>query len=234
MSSALRVCSAVLLVAAVACGDDPASVPRKLTGVWTGVLHNGSGPDSVRVVLAQYSDFLRGDAVFVSTVSPRFAVVGSFIGSDVELDFIRVPMFSPDPRPEFLFRGTIANGRVSGQLTGNREGSITLIPWRPDVSGISGTWVLATVNSAPTSTVSDTLFFQPNAQLTRAHYTSSFSYEIEGIYERKGASVIVRYLSPFFDFSIPQRDSLVVRGSSLVRTTSFGTTPVEEAYARLP
>jgi hypothetical protein len=234
MFSARNVSKFALLIACVACGDDSTSVPRKLNGVWTGALDSDSGPDSVRVVVAQYSDFLRGDAVFAAATSPRFAVVGSFIDNGVELDFIRLPAFSPDARPEFLFRGAMTSGRISGQLTAGREGSIVLVPWRPNVAGVPGTWVLTTVNGAPTSTVSDTLTFQPSAQLTRARYTSSFSYKIPGIYERKGSSVVVRYLAPFFDFSIPQRDSLVLRGSALVRVTSIGTTTVEEAYSRTP
>src|SRR5688572_25908257 len=224
-----------VLIAALACGGDPTSVPLKLTGVWTGALANAAAPDSVRVVIAQYSDFLTGNAVFASGAAARYAVVGSFITSDVELDFIRVPAFAPDPQAEFLFRGTYAKGRISGQLTGaGREGSVALVPWRPNVAGIPGTYVLATLNGAPVASVHDTLRLGSDGQLTRAYYTPSLSYEIPGIYERKASGVIVRYLSPFFDFAIPQRDSLVVRGSALVRSTSTISGTVEEAYRRVP
>lgn len=228
-----------VLVAALACGGDPTSVPLKLTGVWTGALSNASAPDSVRIVIAQYSDFLTGNAVFASGAAVRYAVVGSFITSDVELDFIRLPAFAPDPQAEFLFRGTYAKGRISGQVTGaGREGSIALAPWRPNVTGIPGTYVLATLNGAPVASVSpgvhDTLRFGSDGQLTRAYYTPSLSYEVPGIYERKASSVIVRYLSPFFDSAIPQRDSLAVRGSALVRNISAISGAVEEAYRRVP
>ena len=235
-----RIASVVGLVAGtIACGGDPTSVPRKLTGVWTGALSNGSAPDTARVVIAQYSDFLEGDAVFVSGTSPRFAVVGSYIGADVELDFIRLPAFGPNQQPEFLFRGSYSKGRISGQVTGGgREGSITLAPWRPNVAGVAGTWVLAMLNGAPVANVSpsldDTLVFRTDGRLTRARYTPSASYEIGGIYERKASNVIVRYLSPFFDYFIPQRDSLVLRGSALVRVTSTVSGTVEETYQRVP
>ena len=227
------------LVAALACGGDPTSVPRKLTGVWTGLLSNAPSSDSVRVVIAQYSDFLEGDAVFASAAAARYAVVGSFISSDVELDFIRLPVFAPDPQAEFLFRGTYSKGRITGQVTGaGRDGSIALVPWRPNVAGIPGTYVLATLNGAPVASASpgvhDTLLFGNDGQLKRARSTPSLSYEIPGMYERKALSVIVRYLSPFFDYDIPQRDSLVVRGSALVRNSSTFSGNVEEAYQRVP
>ncbi|MFL5630359.1 MAG: hypothetical protein ACJ77T_03795 [Gemmatimonadaceae bacterium] len=229
----------VVLVAGLACGRDPTSVPRKLTGVWTGLLSNAPSQDSVRVVIAQYSDFLQGDAVFASAAAARYAVVGSFISSDVELDFIRLPAFTPNPEPEFRFRGTYSNGRISGQVTGTaRDGSIALVRWRPNVGGIPGTYVLVTLNGAPVTSVSpgvhDTLLLGNDGQLTRARSTPSLSYEIPGIYERKASSVIVRYLSPFFDYAIPERDSLVVRGSALVRNTSTFSGSVEEAYQRVP
>ena len=238
MRSARTLSTVALLVASLACGSDPASVPSKLNGVWTGALSNGITPDSVRIVMAQYSDFLQGDAVFVSGAAARFAVVGSFIDTDVELDFIRLPAF-PNQQAEFLFRGAYASGRIAGQVTGaGREGSFALVPWRPNVAGVPGTWALATRNGAPITdsspSVNDTLVFRADAQLTRAYYTPSLSYQIGGIFERKGSSVIVRYVSPFFDYFIPQRDSLVLRGSALVRITSTITGPVEEAYRRVP
>lgn len=228
-----------VLLAVLACGRDSTGVPSRLDGVWTAALANASTPDSVRVVIAQYSDYLRGDAVFASGTTPRFAVVGSFIDSDVELDFFRLPAFSPNAQTEFLFRGSYRDGRISGQLTGGgRDGSIALVPWRPNVTGIPGTWVLATLNGAPIATASplvhDTLEFATDGQLTRARYTPSLSFGMGGIYERKASSVIVRYLSPFFDYAIPQRDSLVVRGAALVRTTSTSSGAVEEAYRRIP
>jgi hypothetical protein len=227
-----------VLLASVACGGDSTAVPRRLDGVWTAAFANASAADSVRVVIAQYSDYLRGDAVFASAAAARYAVVGSFIGTDVELDFIRLPAFSPN-QTEFLFRGTYLNGRISGQVTGaGRDGTIALVPWRPNVSGIPGTWVLTTVNGAPIATaapgVHDTLVFETDGQLTRARYTPRLSFALGGIYERKASSVIVRYLSPFFDFEIPQRDSLLVRGAALVRTTSTSSGAAEEAYRRIP
>ena len=229
---------AAVLLAALACGRDSTAVPSRLDGVWTAALANASTPDSVRVVIAQYSDYLRGDAVFASSAPARFVVVGSFIGTDVELDFIRLPAFPP-AQTEFLFRGTYRNGRISGQVTGGgRDGTVALVPWRPNVTGIPGTWVLATVNGAPIATASpgvhDTLVFEPDAQLTRARHTPGLSFGLGGIYERKASSVIVRYLSLFFDFGIPQRDSLVVRGAALVRTTSTASGSVEETYRRIP
>src|SRR5215211_2900483 len=140
MRFARTVSIVALLVASLACGGDPTSVPRKLTGVWTGALSNGATPDSVRLVVAQYSDFLQGDAVFVSGAAARFAVVGSSIDTDVELDFTRLPAFAPSQQPEFLFRGAYMKGRIAGQVTGaGREGSITLVPWRPNVAGVPGT-----------------------------------------------------------------------------------------------
>ena len=228
-----------VLLAGLACGGDSTAAPSRLDGIWTAALTNASTPDSVRVVISQYSDYLRGDAVFASGTAVRYAVVGSFIDSDVELDFFRLPAFSPNQPTEFLFRGSYRNGRISGQVTGaGRDGSIALAPWRPNVSGIPGTYVLATWNGTPVATASpavhDTLVFASDGQLTRARYTPSLSFGMGGIYERKASSVIVRYLSPFFDFAIPQRDSLVVRGAMLIRTTSTSSGPVEESYQRIP
>jgi hypothetical protein len=228
-----------VLLAGLACGGDSTAVPSRLDGVWITALANAGTPDSLRVVIAQYSDYLRGDAVFASGTAARFVVVGSFIDSDVELDFFRLPAFSPVQQTEFLFRGSYRNGRISGQVTGGgRDGSIALVPWRPNVAGIPGTWVLATLDGTPIATatpgVHDTLVFATDGQLTRARYTPGLSFEIPGIYERKASSVIVRYLSPFFDFAIPQRDSLIVRGAALVRTTSTSSGAAEEAYRRIP
>jgi hypothetical protein len=228
---------AAVLVAALACGGEPTSLPRKLTGVWIARLPGAAPADTVRIVVTQYSDYLEGNATFAATPAARYRLVGSFIGTDVQLDLYKVAGLSQGP--QILFRGTYANGHISGQLTGSRsDGSIALVPWRPNVAGIVGTWVFGTLNGARAESaapgVHDTLVFRDDGQLTRARYTPTVSYEIPGLYERRGSSVIVQYTSPFLDWTIPQRDSLVLRNGALVRVTPTVEGSWEESYQRVP